>query len=279
MKTVQVAVYYSDSTNSYEASYLLEVSVNPADTLANQIATIHAAVGATITDVSFRGYKIVSEGIDWSFGALYEYKLNDASGNAIDSIGGINLTPTGTPTYHQPGILETAIAFTPGSYFSRATSSSLEVSSSGMYIISFWFNISTPINSLLFKSNGTGRTKLYIYTDDYGTGHPFPTAEFNNVTVSTINPVTINSWHHLALVLDINTPYIYLYIDNVPTIDNSVQLFKADAGDFYIADDSLGTGMTGLLDHLRAWHFSDILSNERRKQYVSELYNNGIGNV
>lgn len=217
---------------------------------------------------NFGGVK-VEEWATWagnlSTGLIAYYKLDEASGSIIDSVGTYNATPT---NYSQnvAGKINKAVNMS-GYSFADVN----WISTAQSYTFSFWAN---PVNETdvgdqqLFDSQ-TGR--LFLYSESPTTNN----IGFYDGAVSDFGVKwTFDSWNHYVVTLNAVNNNASLYKNGVLIASNTEYAGKNFGGTTTLGDDYSHTGNSGyegLLDEFGVW--GRVLTAAE----IKLLYNNGTG--
>ena len=202
------------------------------------------------------------------------WKLDEASGNAVDAHGTNTLTDNNTVT-SAAGIIGTARQFT------RTNTESLSISSNASlqtgpisYTFAGWVYWDSTANTqgIVAKDGGGGREYVLQMELDaqislYVFGSP---GVYKSVTV--LKP-TATAWHFFACGVNLDTNTINIQIDNGTVTSTSLAGFTVGAAgtaDFAIGNAS-GSTFDGRIDELGFW--KRVLTSDE----LTQLYNAGAG--
>ena len=209
-------------------------------------------------------------------GLVAYYKLDESSGNAVDSSGnGKTLTNNNTTTYASGKINNGAnFVKTSTQWLSRSYDSDLNIGNND-FTICGWLNLNAT--SGLFDIMGMGWDEttaniLYVIRYDFTTNNLI--FEWHDGAYKKLSvPLTAsqNTWYFFTARRSGST--LYLSVNNgTPT--TATPTFKTtSAGTFGIGRGGGGSSayMNGLIDEVGIW-LRDLTSDER-----TQLYNNGNG--
>lgn len=183
-------------------------------------------------------------------GLVAHWKLDEASGNAIDSSGSFDASATGSLLYSQTGIVGTAINFDgSGNYFE--TSSAVIDPASTDFTVAAWLNssdVSASGGTAIGQLDGTGTGRTWIETQDGN----LETYIGNGVKVSTYVPSN-DTWFHAVLVHDNAGNTLDWYIDGVFENQHTGVNAEASNGNLRIGSNKLGVDFEGLIDDVRIY--------------------------
>lgn len=197
-------------------------------------------------------------------GAIAYWRLND------DGSGGLSLvdaTGNGNTLTNNNGVALGTGKINGGAGFDSSANNYLSISStfdfSGDFSISGWLKPIDGNFQWVFASNNSGGLALYSYLNTVS-GTRIGLGDF----VSASQPLTNNTWSHVAIVRNSGT--ISLFINS--TEDGSAFASDDFSGVFNIgADIPDGLGMTGMVDEVGVWNRA-LSSGE-----IAALYNSGNG--
>jgi len=209
------------------------------------------------------------------------YKLDEASGNAADSVGSVTLTNTGTATYGAGKINN-------GVNLARASSQRLNAADPSAFHLSSitlagWFKLaSNPSGSyytLICKVYGGSWASPYASfyirlpsLTDIEIGNTFNGSSLDAVGI-TVSALSTGVWYHVALTYDAGTGSRRLYLNGSDVGgDTKSGNIQYSTGEFNLGrtGDS-GEGLDGSLDEWGIW--SRALSSAE----ITSLYNGGTG--
>ncbi len=199
------------------------------------------------------------------------WKMDEASGNIIDSHGSNDGTTPDTPTYSQDGIIGTSIYFSGDDYFLITSMSSTTQD----YTFQFWLNSThtyTAFGGNLIYSESPIMILTLASFDDYpklGFYDGTANKAFHNVP----NPVTDGNWHHIVYTFDDATSNASVYVDGVFAED------EAYTGSNIGGDVGMGAAYTGSSGFVIQLYMDEVGIWERvlSLSEISSLYNSGDG--
>jgi hypothetical protein len=201
------------------------------------------------------------------------YKLDESSGNAVDSVGSNTLTNTGTATY-SAGKINNGVNLVSASsqYLIDTTPSGLPTSTSA-FSVSLWLKATSWTGDSILFSWGTnpGTNQIVIRSNSSTTFGVGDTSTFKDFTVSTMSTGT---WYHLVVTCAGSGSGISLYfngslISTSSTLTYSITNGYLQLGGAYLGAFSLWNGSE---DEVGIWSRA-LTSGE-----VTQLYNGGAGN-
>lgn len=213
------------------------------------------------------------------------WKLDETSGNAVDSVSGNTLTNNNTVAYSTGKVGAKAADFGASNSTKNLTSTTLiPFDGTSDFTIACWANITTaPSNSTeqmvsLIKSTNNSTTDLviqFIYGDTAGSKY---VQTFTNFTVSSGNnkyttTLTTGTWYHLVFthVSTADKLYINGSLVNTATLSANNN-FAAHSSVTAVGSNIDNTGyLSGLVDEVGIWTRA-ITATE-----ASALYNSGLG--
>lgn len=161
-------------------------------------------------------------------------------------------------------------------YVTMGAPSSLDIT--GDMTLSIWVNTdqNTQYTGLFSKRNGSGRQFYFYLRNDSGNKNLSLQTEPSGGSLSSMNtssnPVTLNTWHHVATVINSGvTNGTTIYVDGNAVATGTMTLASNSTAPLIIGS-STGTGnfFEGLLDE--AAIFNSALSTSD----VTTLYNSGV---
>ncbi len=192
------------------------------------------------------------------------YKMDDSSGDLIDSLGSNNITYNGA-LYSQTGKIGTAIGFDGNDDTGQTGITAVGATTS----VNFWMKRGTPSGQDVVIS------KWGTFPDRWAIGF------VGGSTTLQANVGSDNSWRDIKTSTDTNYHMVTLVIrsDGYDTyydgsiVGNDISTSYSDDGDeIYLADFDSGTGSyIGDIDELGIW------SRALNQTDVDELYNDGDG--
>jgi hypothetical protein len=204
------------------------------------------------------------------------WKLDEASGNALDAHGSNTLTLTGT-VGSASGKIGTCRNF-PGSasYFQAASNSDFQAGDVD-FSFSLWCNASSLSNfrSLVFKDDGSGVNREFgiYYQDSCLKWYVFGSANGGNFKeVASQAILTTGDWFHVVAWHDAANNQIAIALNNgTPSVASHSAGVYAGAAPFSLGGSSTINRWAGLIDEVGFW--KRVLTSDERTQ----LYNSGNG--
>jgi hypothetical protein len=209
---------------------------------------------------------------------IHYYKLDEASGNAVDSVGSKNLTQSGT-VGSATGKINNARSFTAGNVFSIPYN---QAETNRTYTLWFKANSLSDTRSGLIEKEAVEATpgsRLYFTLNVRATS--FEVSIYNHLSggeVLLFVPMTVNTgtWYFIAVALDWTNKKIKLSINGGAFTDQTYVYTFDEIG----SSDTLRLGFTeqgttrnydGLIDEVG--YFNEVLSVAQ----VQTIYNGGNG--
>lgn len=199
-------------------------------------------------------------------GIVAVWKLDESSGNAVDSVGSNTLT-NGSVTYGA-GKINNAATFTTG-----LTSSTSPISGSSDWTMAMWYKSSTTGTNkqmLVFGNSAqTAKSIIYLYTT-VGNAIALDTAGAGLIT-SSITSTIDGNWHLLVITHTANN--FAMYIDNASVGTGSTTAMSLGTNAMAIGYDNLNARWPwgAQLDEVYFWNV--VLSGADQ----TTLYNGGTG--
>lgn len=199
------------------------------------------------------------------------WKLEESSGNRLDSVGNIPLISSAT-VIRVAGKIQFGVDCQTGDNLT-ALNADLRYSGSGDYFFSCWFNVNDTSNNTIasvYDANVNGEREWWVYTTNNNINLQIFTPTSRVVSIN--NLATSNNWHWLAFWLDSTTNRIYLRLDTTETFLqlNSGELINPSASTFRV-----GSGIVfnygGLLDAI------GLGTTVPSGTQLANLYNSGNG--
>jgi hypothetical protein len=167
------------------------------------------------------------------------WKMDEASGNAADSVGSNTLTNTNSATFIA-GKINNAASTTSGTaqYFTITDASQVGLDLSGDFTLAGWFWIADPTidSALITKTSGGSQQSYYMYTNQRGKIF---------VDISSDGTQTASSYHRQAtnsIVLQPAKTWIYVAATFTLSTNTTVIYINAAVAS---STESYGTGITG----------------------------------
>jgi len=222
------------------------------------------------------------------------WKLDEASGNAADSVGGNTLANQNTATYSAGKINNgVALASASSQYLSIADASQTGLDIATAWSISAWVKITSFANAefciagkylttgnqrqyrMILESSGGG-TALYVELDnsDDGTSSAGHFLEFD-ASQSDID--TTGVWYHIVGTVDVTSGAGVIYVNGTArtsskVVGTTLGGIKNGTGAFAVgAFANPGGYFNGMIDEVGVW--SRVLTSTE----VTSLYNAGAG--
>lgn len=224
-----------------------------------------------------KGKSIVS-GSSLLSGIVSYWKLDESSGNAIDSADGNDGTPTSI-TYSVSGKINTAYQFAgnpvgAGSNLDMGNPSNLQLTTSGSISAWVYQTDNSFDQQIVCKGNPGGDVNGYIFVLLSGGAFNFELADASSHQINYGGAISLNNWHHLVATWDAN---VSLYVDG--TIVSGYPVARtvtpiSNVYNFMIGerpDTGERNGFTGKIDEVGVWN-RELTSTE-----VTSLYNSNTG--
>jgi hypothetical protein len=212
------------------------------------------------------------------YGGVAYYKLDETTGNAIDSIGGN--TGVNTNVTYAVGKINNGAVFNGSS--SKLVLPNIGVSGSIARTWSAWINTTTiSVQQCLFTSGVDSPLTLfsaYINTATSGNGGIYIYLSGEDYYAASL--ISINTWHNVSIVYDggeLSTSTIHLYVDGV---SKTLTQNGSSGG----ALNTTNSGYKIGLDVGDLWSFNGkideqgIFNRALSQVEITALYNSGLGN-
>ena len=197
------------------------------------------------------------------------WKLDDASGNAADSVGSNPLTNNNTITYANTNPLINNYA-----HFVSASSQWFTVPSftiSAAFSISFWIKRATTGNYQGFWTNGTGSgssntIEIATVNDD-----KIHYSNFNTEIITSATLTSTSTWYHVVVTQD-GSGNAIVYVNGSSSATGTVtHAGTTDSYDIGRVHYNTAEYYNGNMDEIGLW--SRVLTSSE----VTQLYNGGAG--
>lgn len=211
------------------------------------------------------------------------YKLDEASGNATDSVGSNTLTNNGTATYSAGKINNgVSLASASSQYLQTASPTGLPTGASA-FSVSLWLKKTTNPGAgvkhgqVYFGTNATRQLCYIVMDGNVGTGTQITFATFSD-DINSVATITTGTWYHIVATYDgsVTTKlYINGSLDTTRTLAAALNVV-INAGGLIVGGDYLnGTSVAGfdngMIDEVGIWSRA-LTSTE-----ITQLYNSGAG--
>jgi hypothetical protein len=216
-----------------------------------------------------------------SAGLVAYWKLDEASGNAVDEISGHTLTNTGTMPY-AAALRNNGASFDgTAKYLSMTTPSALKTLGSG-FTVSFWYKPSNTTATQRLVANLNGNGNCFIYLGGSGSSPTtigFILNGFAGAYIAGGAFFTTGTWTHVVCVYDPKQPVaaerLTAWKDGIALINTNSgqdppQYIASGTADLCVGHQDGATFANGIMDELGIW--SRPLSN----QEIWILYNDGL---
>ena len=207
------------------------------------------------------------------------WKMDEASGNRADSVGGQTLTDHSVGS--SAGKLNALAADFSSSYLDRADSSVLSIPSDTDFTITGWIYPRANAYGGIFGKSGVSGLgynadcEYVISTVDFnGTnlGLYFNASDGSSIPSATNNNHTKNAWHFFVAWYDSAAGYLYLQVDNgTPGSVASAHGSFDSTSALYVGKFGAGFNYDGKLENVGLW--KRVLTPEER----ASLWNSGNG--
>lgn len=236
--------------------------------LPRKIGTARAMLGRNVGPSSLRT------------GLIAGWKLDEANGNALDSVGANTLTPTASEPTSVAGKIGTARSFAVASsqYFTIADNAALSVGDIS-FTFDCWVKLTTGGTTRRFIAKGTGaalQTQYqYILQHNSSNALQWIVSASSSQAVVTSAALSLDTWYYVTAWHDADLDIIGIALNNGTPVTTSWALGSYDgAGNFYLG---AGPGATvpidGVLDDVFFWKKA-LTGSERAARY-----NGGAGNT
>jgi len=289
--SAKTAAYVSGSgTTALVFRYTIQSGDADADGIsisANQLAlnsgTIKDAAGnnATLTHSAVTtdaNRKVATASNNLLTGLVSYWKMDEASGNAIDAHGTNDLTDNNTVGTLTGKIGDCRDFSGTNEYFSHADNADLSVDGTS-FSFAFWVNLDsvTGLRALISKRDEAGTGEFVIYANAGGGGNAPQffnyTSGFNGVIASTFGALSTGTWYLLACVADDAAKELRISVNagtqNVASYTGSVgattHTFRIGVEQSEVAD------VDGKIDETGFWKRALSTSD------ITAIYNSGNG--
>lgn len=199
------------------------------------------------------------------------WKLNESSGNAVDSVG--SNTGTSTGVTYSTGKINNGAVYN-GSAFHTLTPSLLPTGNSS-FTHSIWVKITTAPGigvpyAFIYNGNTTSKASVSLqYVNSGGTTILYGGAFAANISYNTT--LTTDTWYHVAQTYDGTTNLLYL--NGTQVASGALSSLTVGTNNAYLGQDIGGSSkLIGMLDETGVW--SRALSPNE----IQSLYRAGQGN-
>lgn len=206
------------------------------------------------------------------------YKLDEASGNAVDALGANDLTETSGSIGTTTGKINGARACAGGDteYFERTDNATF---STGDIDFSFqvWVNATSLVSfPVVFRKGANGARDYILYIDTSDSNKPAWEVSSNGASGTTVKwgtGLTTSTWYHIVCWHDAAANQIGIAVNAGTAVTSSHSTGVQDgAGTFQLgAGSDQGLYWDGLIDEFGMW--KRVLSSGER----TSLYNGGSG--
>lgn len=185
------------------------------------------------------------------------WSLEDASGDAVDSVNNYNLTPHGTITHGQTGKIGDCFSFLTDGYLDSIPS---VFNFSGSFTVSFCMNSTDgDLYSHLVTNAGVPSYGWESYILDTGIGKARVLFRYSggNVQLSGTSQINDGIWHHFAFSRSIEDDTVKLWIDgDLEDSDVLTSPIIYDAGTGLTVGSRYGTQyfLDGKMDEIMIWN-------------------------
>lgn len=207
-------------------------------------------------------------------GLLHYYKLDETSGNILDSVDGNTLTTSGSPTQNVTGKINKAIEF------AHANDSLASIpTESKQQTMNAWIYYKSSLNSTnsFFSINNTGTNDLFMSYREYAnpSGTTKPSLEIGGATITTDYNIPLNSWHMITWTWNgtTDTNGVKIYVDGIKRGEGTSGSSNIPSGNGYFGQnpDAGNTNSDIVFDEVGYWN-RQLSAGE-----VIQLYFNGNG--
>lgn len=222
--------------------------------------------------------------IDMSNNVLY-LKMNEASGNAVDSSGNGHTSDTSGVTYQASGKLNTALEFGNSDQIEIPDSNDFSIDTTGDLSIVFWLKTGddvTTLQTVLTKGGATasGPWEWLLDIKDGALRVRTISSVGNNVRIEDIDIAT-NTWYHIAIVFTGTTQS-----DDIKIYKNGVESSSVVSTQNYTATNTNGPlyfGVAYLGGSARSLNATldeiAIFSNQLTATEILDIYKRGALNA
>lgn len=204
------------------------------------------------------------------------WKLDESSGNAVDSVGSNTLTNTNTATFGAGKINNgTTLARASSQRFLGGTTSALQPASALTFSMWIYVNAS-PVSYCAIAGNTlSGNQRGYLF--DMAVSGKYLSFQIGNGTWGIVSTTyTVGSWTHIVGTWDGETVRLYKNGTEVGTPVAKASITYTDCGfslGTYYNDTTSANMFDGMIDEVGVWNRA-LSSTE-----VIKLYNSGLGST
>lgn len=203
------------------------------------------------------------------------WKLDETTGNRLDSKGTNHLTPTNAPV-GAAGKIGNGCDFDSSSsqYLSHPDLNPL---GNEDFTYTFWFKLESLIglNTLIGKDHSSGRHYI-LQAEETGSVLRFTCNLWGGQVVASPGPLSLNTWYFAVLWVDKTAMSVNLQVNNGTIVSNLISVYTPPAGN--VALDigrreypGFENYFDGLIDEVGLWR--RVLTAQER----TDLYNSGNG--
>ena len=207
---------------------------------------------------------------------VWGYKLDEASGNALDAVGSLDLTDNGSVGSTTGKISNARVLDGSDDRFNRASNSAFQFGDID-WTISGWFyptSFSYSIRGTLVAKTDTISSAEY---EIYVTTGAKVVVQFNG-TVTSSNSATLNAWNFFVARYDSVNNTLNIYLNGTHTQATGMSFSPTDSTDFWIGGEtSSGSPYLLFIGNIdEVWGWKRLLSDDE----CDDLYNdfNGLAN-
>jgi hypothetical protein len=209
--------------------------------------------------------------------ATYYWPLDNST-----VVGGVTMTTSGRDlSFRTDRKLGTnALLFAPSlNYLTQtpmATTNGVNLDSSGKYTVSLWASpgvfqnsyVNGVVSTLVSKIQTAKQFEILLNRDGFVIANVYGAAT-NMVTVQSPNPVLLNRWSHISLVVDKSNSLVSLYVNGVSVNSIALPFMPASATSAVTFGNSSSSGETtwydGSLDDVKLFNGVTLSSNQLLK--------------
>ena len=207
------------------------------------------------------------------------YKLDESSGNAADSVGGVTLTNNGSATYSAGKINNgVSLSGSASQYLSASDNATTDTPTTAITVAG-WYKatssfVSQPIVSKNYSGSWTAPYASWLLRVDSSTVIGFGLnlgGTFTNYE-ATVPTMTAGTWYYIVGVYDGSHIYVYLNGVSQGTPPAASGTIGYSTGTLMLGrDGSAAEVVNGMIDEVGIWSRA-LTSTE-----VTQLYNSGAG--
>lgn len=209
-------------------------------------------------------------------GLVGYWKLDEASGNRLDSIGSNHLTPTAAPG-NAAGKVGNATQFTAASV-QRLAATDASALRSGAFdmTLSAWIYLDSlgAAREVMMKSSSIDEYGIEISTSNRAQLYVYNGTTYFTVIASTFGALSASTWYYISAWYDYTAKTINISVNNgtADSLTTGTSNPAPNTGSFYVGAyrGSGGAFMNGRIDEVKKWNRL-LTPTERTLDYTNGL--------